>query len=303
MATQKIDGITFRIKKKHKFPFLRKYGKVFCVFDATDSDNISFGTDNGENKYFIKVAGAKTMRSQPSQEDAIETLRASTSLYAELAHPHLIEMVEHFAHDDLYVVVFKWADGDCLFDYWNFDYYAKHNIASPRDRFAQLPRTKKLNAFRTLFDFLLHVEEKSHVAVDFYDGSIMYDFARDCVTICDIDFFRKAPAVNDVGEDFWGTKRLKSPEEYLLGAPIDAATNVFTLGALILSFFGSHTDNETDEMYQRNAFRPSKYETWELSEALYKVALKAVAPDREKRYSTIRAFGEAWEANLDTIKD
>lgn len=29
--------------------------------------------------------------------------------------------------------------------------------------------------------------------MDFYDGSIMYDFLTDATTICDIDFFRKTP--------------------------------------------------------------------------------------------------------------
>lgn len=31
--------------------------------------------------------------------------------------------------------------------------------------------------------------------------------------ICDIDFFRKSPAVNDMGR-MWGSARFMSPEEY-----------------------------------------------------------------------------------------
>jgi len=55
--------------------------------------------------------------------------------------------------------------------------------------------------------------------------------------ICDIDFFREKPVINDMGQDWWGTKRFKAPEEYILGAKIDEDTNVFTLGALIFDFF------------------------------------------------------------------
>ena len=51
-----------------------------------------------------------------------------------------------------------------------------------------------------LFSFLEHVNRKGYVAVDFYDGSIMYDFENHKMTLCDIDLFRKAPAVNDMGE-------------------------------------------------------------------------------------------------------
>lgn len=81
------------------------------------------------------------------------------------------------------------------------------------------------------------VSESGYVAVDFYAGSIMYDFQTDRITICDIDLFRKKPSINDMGEDYWGTKRLKAPEEYCYGAAIDEITNVYTLGALLFDSF------------------------------------------------------------------
>ena len=65
----------------------------------------------------------------------------------------------------------------------------------------------------------------------------MYDFQTDRITICDIDLFRKKPAINDMGEHYWGTKRLKAPEEYCYGAAIDEVTNVYTLGALLFDSF------------------------------------------------------------------
>jgi len=55
---------------------------------------------------------------------------------------------------------------------------------------------------------------------------LMYDFLIDTTTICDIDFFRKKPTFNDIGENYWGTKRLKAPEEYVYGAVVYEATNV-----------------------------------------------------------------------------
>jgi len=93
-----------------------------------------------------------------------------------------------------------------------------------------------------LFSFLQSVNEKGYVAVDFYDGSIMYDFEKGVTMICDIDFFRKEPVVNYLGEHWFGTKRLKAPEEYAEGSVIDERTNVFTLGALLFEFFGHFTE-------------------------------------------------------------
>ena len=100
--------------------------------------------------------------------------------------------------------------------------------------------------------------------------------------------------VNDIGKDYWGTKRLKAPEEYRYGAAIDEATNVFTLGALIFNFFGSYTDDEIRQRYEQNAFIPCSLQNWELSHPLYDTALKAVSHDRLKRYPTIEAFHTAW---------
>jgi len=297
MVTQSIDGITFKMKEVHDFSCLSRYGQVFCVFSQNDSGNISFGVDNGKEKHFIKIAGAKTAESCTSEQKAVEILKAAIPIYKNLTHPHLIQLVDHFTYDNSYVAVFKWSTGDCLFDYWNFEKYKSNSELSPVERFGNLSCDKRLNAFNTIFDFLAFTESKDYVAVDFYDGSIMYDFEKDIVTICDIDFFRKSPAINDMGENFWGTKRLKSPEEYILGAKIDSVTNVFTLGALLFHFFGSYTDDEVRRMYKESAFFPCRYETWELSESLYTTALKAVNQNKENRYDSMIAFYETWKVN------
>lgn len=295
MVTQSIDGISFQLKKEHDLSFLSRYGQVFRVFSHNDSGNISFGVRSGNQKYFIKIAGVNTARSSTSTQKSIEILKAAMPIYTELEHPNLIQLVEHYSHNDVYVAVFKWAEGDCLFDYWNFEKYKCNAEESPRERFKKLTCQKKLDAFDILFEFLSITESKGYVAVDFYDGSIMYDFECNVVTICDIDFFRKKPAVNDMGADFWGTKRLKSPEEYILGAQIDTDTNVFTLGALLFHFFGTYSGEEIKRMSDENAFFPCRFEAWELSKSLYDVALRAVSYNRLERYASIKSFYQEWQ--------
>lgn len=70
-----------------------------------------------------------------------------------------------------------------------------------------------------------------------------------------------------------------SPEEYELGAVIDEVTNVYTLGAMAFALFA---DSDRSR------------EKWPLSDALYKVASKAVASRRCERYESIQAFSKAW---------
>jgi Protein kinase domain. len=302
MIIQKIDDVTFNLNEYRNFSFLSKYGKAFCVFDKNDSGNISFGLEDGKTKYFIKIAGAKTTESCRQPKDAIESLKNAMMLYDELKHTHLIELLEHYELDDLYIVVFKWVEGECLFDYWNFEKYSKNpQLQSPKSKYKKLSLEKRIKSVNTIFEFLSFVESKGYVAIDFYDGSIIYDFAYDTTTICDIDFFRKKPAVNDLGEKFWGTKRLKSPEEYVYGAVIDTVTNVYTLGALIFHFFGCYTDEDINKMYKNNCFYPCKLENWQLDKELYDIVIKAVDSDRSKRYKTMAIFYNEWNNALHTL--
>lgn len=81
---------------------------------------------------------------------------------------------------------------------------------SPAELFKILSVRKKLQSVDIIFSFLLNTSRNKDVAVDFYDGSIIYDFKSDLIALCDVDFFRKAPAINDRGEEWFGTKRLKA---------------------------------------------------------------------------------------------
>ena len=291
-----IDDVEFELKEYHDFQWIHKYGKAFCVFDQTGSGCIGLGVENGDNKYFLKVAGVNTMEAEVDPAESVKVLKEAVKRYEILNHPNLIKIREYFPVGEMYAVVFDWADGECLYDHWNFDYYKKNSIIkSPAKRLKELPVWKKIRTADVLFSFLELTSEKNYVAVDFYDGSIMYDFDLDATTICDIDFFREKPAVNDIGENYWGSKRLKAPEEYILHEAIDERTNVFTLGALIFHFFGSFTEEEIKMRYRDKCFLPCSLDQWELNHKAYEVLLKAVASDRNERYQTVEEFRKDWD--------
>lgn len=295
MVIQEIDNVKFRLKKPCDVTWIKKYGTVFSVIDATGSGCICFGVGNGKDRYFIKIAGVDTVDAEISPGESVETLKNAAELYQILKHQNLVELLEHYPVLDCYAAVFRWVEGECLFDHWNFEKYDKNpGETGPAGRFKKLSPGRKLSAAECLFSFLENVSVRHYVAVDFYDGSLIYDFAADKMMICDIDLFRKQPAYNDAGEAYWGTKRLKAPEEYRLGAVIDEATNVFTLGALMFEFFGKYTQEEIDRRYKDNQFLPCKIEYWSLGSASYSAVLRAVDFDREKRYLTISDFHKAF---------
>lgn len=217
-----LDSITFRLKEQHDFTWLQKYGKAFWVVDETGSGCICIGMENAGKKYFCKIAGVNTIEAVVSPEESIEILKKAIPMYHDLAHPNLVKVIEAYEHKQFYIAVFEWIDGECLFDHWNFEKYEREmSLQKPKDKFKELPNHKKLDAVDVLFSFLQQVDEKGYVAVDFYDGSIMYDFVTDKTSLCDIDFFQKAPVINDKGDAWFGTKRLKAPEEYQKGSLID----------------------------------------------------------------------------------
>ncbi|MCQ6561830.1 serine/threonine-protein kinase [Paenibacillus mendelii] len=277
-----LDEVTFHLQEPHDFEWLSELGYVFCVFDQQDSGNICFGVEKEGKRSFVKYAGAKPLDFSGNPEDAVRRLSEAIPLYAALKHPHLINLVNHFPVGQGYAAVFEWFDGECLHSHWSFPPPAKYEHPdSPFYRYKHLPVERRLESLDTILSFLEHVESKGYVAVDFYDGSLLYDFMSGITKICDIDFYRKAPSFNEIGEHFWGPARSKSPEEFTLGAPIDARTNVFTIGAVIFGLLGGERDRS--------------YDKWEAGMPLYEVALRAVSHERELRYSSIAEFIRTWD--------
>ena len=299
MIINRLDNIEFRLQELHDFTWLKRYGTAFWAVDETGSGCICIGMQKDGKKYFCKIAGVNTLEADVTPEDSVQILKQAVAIYRDLEHPNLIKLVEAYDYEKFYVAVFEWADGECLFDHWNFEKYQRNSLLkSPKQRFGELPIYKKMKCVDVLFSFLQSVNERGYVAVDFYDGSIMYDFENDGTTICDTDFFKKAPVVNNMGEDWFGTKRLKAPEEYKEESVIDERTNIFTLGALIFEFFGNYSPEEIGKRYRDNQFLPCAYSDWQLNEASYQVAVKAVSLDREERYLTFEEFHEDWKKAL-----
>lgn len=290
MIKKIIDGIEFKLREEQDFSWLNKYGKVFSVIDETGSGCISFGIEKDNIKYFFKIAGAKTVEAEISEEESIKLLKEAVIKYKEIKHENLIKYIDSFDYKEFFVVIYEYAEGFCLFDHWNFDRYKITKEITPMMKFKMLSIEKRLEVVKKLFSFFETFIAAGYVAVDFYDSSIIYNFENDEVTFCDIDLFRKLPSRNDLGKDYYGTKRLKAPEENELNAIIDEKTNEFTLGAIIFDLF-SNVKNIEDR-YNKGVFIPNNKEDFELSENVYNVLLKATNYDRNERYKNIKEFEE-----------
>lgn len=268
--SEELDGVRFKLAAPFDFSFLRKYGKVFKVYDDQDSGNICFGVKNGDGKrVFVKFAGAPTVRYTGRKEDAIANLRNASGLYRALAHENLIRLIDSFSVGGGWASVFEWTDAICL----GRQYPEQHEV------FIKLPVETRLKIYGDILSFQSFAAKKGYVAVDLYDSTVLYDVQNQRTVLCDIDFYRKMPTVNDMGQ-MWGSSRFMSPEEYELGAVLDEVTNVYTLGAMAFALFAACDRRE---------------EMWTLSPKLYAVAKKAVSEERSARYESIDALLYAWE--------
>lgn len=281
---KQIDSVSFELKEDFDFSWLNNYGKVFCVFDEQDSGNICFGIEGENKKLFIKYAGAPTVNYDGKYEDAILRMKKAISIYENIHHPNLIKLVKHFKQGEGYLSIYEWVDGECLHAHWNFERYPKYtHPESPNFKFNQLRLEQKLNCLDKIFNLHKLIAEKGYVAIDFYDGSIIYNFETNETTICDIDFYTKAPFINTMGR-MWGSSRFMSPEEFEKGATIDEITNVFTMGATAFEILGNNLGRNIEQ--------------WKASEELFHVAKKATNENRKERYQSISDFHNAWKMAL-----
>jgi len=289
---QEIDGVIYRLKEPYDFSFLSKYGKVCKVFDE-QGINVCFGVANENGRYFIKFAGAKPVNFDVCKGNtilAIEWLKNATTIYKDLEHPTLIRFIKSEEIGGGYAAIFEWVDAVGIEPLNSCDH----------KRFMNMPIEKKIHAFEDILSFHALVAAKGYVAIDFYDGSILYDYENEKVVICDIDFYQKSPYVGEMG--LWGSTRFVSPEECEAGAVMDEITMVYTMGATAFMLFAY--DSETDiewrkqgeAFYRTRKFQDKPPKTWQLSRELFDVAKKAVSIKRDNRQQSVEQFIMEWRA-------
>jgi serine/threonine protein kinase, bacterial len=165
-------------------------------------------------------------------------------------------------------LVFDWTDATPV----GRQYDRRHELAS-------MPTASRVAAVQQIYDFAAQTAARGWVAIDLYDGSVMIDLHTGRVTLCDLDVYRRAPVVNDMGR-MWGSSRFMSPEEYRLGAEIDEVSTVVTLGAFAHTFLGDDATRDPT--------------AWTGTPEQLAIATRALDPDRTRRWPSIAALAQAW---------
>ncbi len=257
--------------------YLNAAGEVFAVFgdNTQDSGNISYGLRVGNERCFVKTPGRPDdLRPYSPHPVRVDMLRNAARLSRTCAHaalPRLHNVIES-PHGPL--LAYDWADGELL----HVSRENRDDPRSPHRRFRDLPSEEILLALDVIFEVHHRLALLGWIAVDFYDGSLIYDFERWAVHLVDLDNYHEGPFTNEMGRMF-GSTRFMAPEEFQLGAAIDERTNGFTMGRTVAVFL-------SDGALAREPFRGT--------DALYEVMRRACREDRSERFESMAAFHAAW---------
>ena len=250
--------------------FVMQHTEVFAVFDAAtqDSGNVSYGARVGEDRLFVKTAGSPSDR-RPflSHHDRVALLRNAARLARAVTDPALPALRNVVESAEGPLLVYDWVDGELL----HTSAAGRSDPASAFARFLALDPNERAAALDVVFRLHVKLAQHGWIASDFYDGSLIYDFARRRMHVVDLDSYRDAPFTNDMGRMF-GSSRFMAPEEYELGARIDERTTVFTMGRTVAQLLALGT------------------------EAIERLINRACDADPRRRYETMAQFYEAWSA-------
>lgn len=261
--------------------YLRSVGVLFAEFgeNTQDSGNISYGVQIGTERFFVKTAGLRyNPRPYLDHSARVALLRNAVLLNSAVRHPLLPTLLGVIESPDGPLLVYPWLDGELL----GVPREHRDDPQSAFQRFRSLPADTILSSLDAIFDLHVELARTGWIAVDFYDGALLYDFASGKLWAMDLDTYSPGPFRNEMGRMF-GSSRFMAPEECELGALIDEQTTVFVMGRTALVFL-------SDGTLTAESFRGSR--------PLFEVIARACAPEREKRFATMAAFYEAWQAEL-----
>ena len=253
-------------------PFLASIGEVFARFGmhTQDSGNESYGLHIGGRRFFVKTTDPD-VEVYCDHSARVELLHNAARVYASCPHPILTKLhrIVECAHGPM--LIYEWVNGKLL--------RGSGDPQSPHERFRQLPVTEILTVLDAVYDLHDQFATRGWIAVDFYDGCLIYDFNHREIRVVDLDHYRHGPSRNDMGRMF-GSSRFMAPEEYELDAVLDERTTTFTMGRAAAIFL-------SDNSLERAPFRGD--------DALYEVVTRACRDNPDERYPTMKDFFTAWQ--------
>lgn len=248
--------------------FISKHGTLFARFPNQDSGCMGYGLDTPSGRFFVKHA--TTPRAHAS-------LRRARRLHRLFSHPAVPPLQHHIQTPTGLALFYTWVEGDCLYE-------PAEQRALPHSalsRFRNLPIERRLAVLDTLIDIHVELEDFDYVAVDFYDGCVIYNFDTHQVFLVDLDEYQRGGFAL-LADRLPGSTRFMAPEDWQYGAWIGPPHTVYSLGRAGLVLCGDGTLQGFDGP-------PS----------LRNILEQATQPQPEARFEDAYAMWKAWMGERD----
>ena len=245
---------------------LRRFG------DRIDSRSSVLGIEVDGQRYVVKHA---------TDSEAIGWLRSAQRFHAAVKHPVIPTIVHHMTMGDGFALVEEWGRGEILRDPYDPSITGPEQPQSTYRRFLASPVDELLRAIAQIIDAHVAVADEGFVAVDLYDGCVLYDFEEQRVSLIDLDHYCPGPYVLEVDRQI-GSTTVMAPEEFQRGATIDERTTVYTLGRFAQVYLGC----ERQAPVRRGAFRGD--------DRHFAVTEHACRAEPADRIQTVRELQAAW---------
>ena len=265
-------------------------GEILARYDhlTQDSGNVSWLVRTPGADLFVKTAGTRAPTpagaAVPYLDHAgrLGLLRSAVEIARSVDHPVLARLRTVIETADGPALVYDRAPGELV----GAPSAQRADPTSTYRRFAAATEELRLAVFDQLLDAHVALESAGWVACDLYDGCLMVDLATGHLTLIDLDTYRRGASTNEMGRMF-GASRFMAPEEFELGAPLDARTTVFTLGRMVRHFGTGLSEDLADFC--------GGAETAEVIE-------RATCPARAERFGTVRELATAWTASRSSMR-
>jgi serine/threonine-protein kinase len=246
---------------------LARFGRVFAVFDDQDSECLSYGVTVEGAQWFVKLA--------PDWRTA-RMLRSAAEFHSAVKHPVIVAPASFTDAGDRAGIVYPWVSGSVLYHPTKSRRMSRSAPGSPLRAFREQPLEIVSRVVDEIFDAHLAVAAAGFVAVDFYDGCMLYDPDTTVIRLIDLDLYRRTPYT--VGTEYYGSRRYLSPEERTEGATVDERTMVYLLGRT-----GRMLMDEGDQE-----------QAWRGTTAQLAVLDRATRQEQDGRYRSVAEFIQAW---------